>query len=488
MPTPPPSSTVPPLAPRLSSCWRDFLADPQLPSALIHGLGSPLNLVMPDRLLRNAEAFAAVYRRLRLRGSLYFAHKANRSTALVRRIAASGVGVDVASVGELQHALGAGVPGARIMATGPKGDDFLWLSATAGAIVNADSVEELERLGRLVRRHGLPSVRVMIRLSGFAPVGVTVLSRPSRFGVGADVVEGALAVLDRHREQLVLHGLAFHLDTTGLNEKALAVEGCLLALSQCQARGHAPMAIDIGGGFGIAYLADPEQWHSYARALNDSVLGLRAPITWAGYGYGLKAERGAVRGTLGAYPSHREKAGPGYLEALLECEGPRLRRPLSTVLLESLVDLHVEPGRALLDQVGLTLASVREVRTGTDGSLLVGVDANRHDISAEEHGVLVDPLLLPGDGPRPERPVSAYLLGNLCLENDLITRRAVHLPATPRAGDLLAFANTGGYFMDFAATDALMQHRAATVAVRGASQGWRWCLDADYWPTQEGDQ
>ncbi|MFT4294160.1 MAG: hypothetical protein QM582_01975 [Micropruina sp.] len=488
MPTSPPSSTVPPLAPRLSSAWRDFLADRELPAALVGGLGSPLNLVMPDQLVRNAEAFAAVHRWLRLRGALYFAHKANRSTALVRRIAATGFGVDVASVGELQHALGAGVPGARIMATGPKGEDFLWLSGAVGAVVNADSVDELERLGTLIRRHRLPPVRVMIRLSGFAPVGVAVLSRPSRFGVPVDQLDGALESLDRYRRELVLHGLAFHLDTTGLEEKALAVEGCLLAMAQCQARGHAPAAIDIGGGFGVAYLDQPEQWHSYARALNDSVLGRRTPITWAGYGYGLKAERGAVRGTLGVYPSHRDKAGPAYLEALLEHHGPRLRRPLSTVLLESLVELHVEPGRALLDQVGLTLVSVREVRDGPDGSLLVGLDANRHDVSAEEHGVLVDPLLLPAGGVRTGQPVSAYLLGNLCLENDLITRRAVHLPAPPRPGDLLAFANTGGYFMDFAATDALMQHRAATVAVRAAGSGWRWCLDADYWPTEGEEQ
>lgn len=446
-----------------------------------------MNLVMPDQLLRNADAFVAVHRKFRLGGSVYFAHKANRSTALVRRIAASGVGVDVASTGELQHALGAGVPGARIMATGPKGDDFLWLSATAGAIVNADSADELDRLGRLVVEHRLPPVRVMVRMAGFSSVGVTVLTRPSRFGVGPAELGEALDVLDRRREQLVLHGLAFHLDTTALNEKALAVEGCLLAMEQCRARGHAPTAVDVGGGFGVAYLADPEQWHAYAHALTASVLGQRAPITWAGYGYGLKAERGAVRGTLGVYPSHRDKAGPGYLEALLESEGPGLRRPLATILLESLVDLHIEPGRALLDQVGVTLAAVREVRAGADGRLCVWLDANRHDISAEEHGVLVDPLLLPADPPRVNEPVSAYLLGNLCLENDLITRRAVHLPSVPRPGDLLAFANTGGYFMDFAATDALMQPRAATVAVRSAGDGWRWCLDAEYWP-EGGDR
>jgi diaminopimelate decarboxylase len=78
--------------------------------------------------------------------------------------------------------------------------------------------------------------------------------------------------------------------------------------------------------------------------------------------------------------------------------------------------------------------------------------------------------------------VGVYLTGNLCLEDDLITRRQVFLPGLPAPGDLLAFVNTAGYFMDFRADQALMQPIARKVAVWPAAGGWHWCLDEDYWP------
>jgi diaminopimelate decarboxylase len=82
-----------------------------------------------------------------------------------------------------------------------------------------------------------------------------------------------------------------------------------------------------------------------------------------------------------------------------------------------------------------------------------------------------------------------YLAGNLCLEADLITRRMVFLPRLPRAGDLLAFANTAGYAMDFHAHSAQRQPIARTVAVVQDGGSWRWCLDDEYWPiTRPGEQ
>lgn len=484
------SSTAParPLTPRLDDRWRALLSERSLITSLVAGIGSPVNLLMPDLLVANAADYRSVYERHRLRGSIYFAHKANRSSALIRRLAGSGIGVDVASVGELQHTLAAGVPGTMIMATGPKPAEYLWLAARVGAIVNADSAEELDLLGRLVDDHELSPVRVMIRLSGFPSVGVAVLSRPSRFGVPVPDLGRALDALDRHRDRLSLHGLAFHLDTNSLNEKALAVETCLLALSDCRSRGHAPSAIDIGGGFGVSYLADRDAWLSYTDELSASVLGRRPPMTWAGHGYGLRAERGALRGTPGVYPGFREIAGARYLEELLSADGPTLGRGLSTLLLENLVEVHVEPGRALLDQVGLTVLRVDDVRQGPDGQLMINVAGNAHDISMEDHGVLIDPILIPvGRQPSPS-PSSGYLLGNLCLESDLLTRRAVQLSALPRPGDLLAFANTAGYFMDFAANDALMQPTARKVVVEHDGTGWQWCLDEQYWPLRRSNR
>ncbi|MEV8598787.1 Y4yA family PLP-dependent enzyme [Streptomyces griseoviridis] len=486
------------LRPRVDPPLASLLEDAPFLHSLADALGSPLNVLIPEVAAENAERFGAVYRRHHLSGRVYFAHKANRSSALVRRLAAcdpSAVGIDVASLAELRHALGCGFTGDRVMATGPKDPEFLWLAARVGATVNVDSVTELEQLAALAGAHGLGRTRVLVRLSGFesdhgpAGAGTRVLSRRSRFGTPVAEREAMWAALERHADSVELVGLAYHLDTTGLEEKGRALERCVLLMDECRARGFAPRVVDIGGGFGVGYVEDAAEWERWTTALSEAVLGLRPPLTWRGHGYGLRNDNGAVRGAAALYPAHRPLAGPGYLDELLSRRSPVLGRASATLLLEHLHDLYVEPGRALVDQCGLSLARVLEVRPlGDDpGRYLVRVGMNAADVSLEEHGVLVDPVTLPRGGPRHEAadggPVGVHLVGNLCLEADLITRRLVFLPHLPRVGDLLAFVNTAGYVMDFHAHHAQRQPSARTVAVsREAGGTWRWCPDENYWP------
>ncbi|MFV2118197.1 alanine racemase [Streptomyces sp. Act-28] len=479
------------LAPRLEPRLAALLGSPAFLHSLATALGSPLNLVLPDQIADNVRGFRDVYVRHRLTGLICFAHKANRSSALVRRLAATGpgdaVGIDVASLGELQHALGGGLTPDRIVATGPKDPDYLWLAARTGVTVAVDSPAELTSLAALVERFRLPRVPVLPRLSEFTAPGTRVLTRRSRFGTPVDDAGTLLDLVEKHREQVEFTGVSYHLDTMALAEKAVALEGCLRVLDEARRRGLRPRAVDIGGGFGVDYLADGAQWERYTTELTRALLGRRAPLTWEGHGYGLRGENGTLRGSLGVYPGHRPVAGARYLDELLAQTAPSLGRPLATLLLENLYDLHTEPGRALTDQCGLTLARVLETRTTAAGERLVRLAANARDIGLEDHGLLLDPVLLPGGPEGPGRggpPVGAYLLGNLCLESDLISRRLVFLEREPRPGDLLAFANTAGYFMDFTADHALHQPIARKVAVyRDGDDGpWNWCLDEQYWP------
>ncbi|WP_149180719.1 alanine racemase [Streptomyces sp. TRM49041] len=480
------------LAPRLESRPAALLDSPAFLHPLITALGSPLNVVLPDQLADNVRRFRDVYARHRLTGRICFAHKANRSSALVRRLAATApatatattTGIDVASLGELQHALGGGFTPDRIVATGPKDPDFLWLAARTGVTVAVDSPAELAALAALVERFGLPRVPVLPRLSEFTAPGTRILTRRSRFGTPAAEADTLLDLVEKHHGSVEFTGVSYHLDTMALAEKAVALEACLKVLDESRRRGLRPRAVDIGGGYGADYLADGDQWERYTTELTRALLGRREPITWEGHGYGLRGENGTLRGALGVYPGHRPVAGPRYLDELLTQTAPSLARPLATLLLENLYDLHTEPGRALVDQCGITLARVVEVRETAAGEPLVRLAANARDVGLEDHGLLVDPVLVPreprGEGP----PVGVYLLGNLCLESDLISRRTVFLPSAPRPGDLLAFANTAGYFMDFTADHALHQPIARKVAVYRDGDGgpWAWCLDEQYWP------
>jgi diaminopimelate decarboxylase len=475
------------LEPRVSLRVSSLLGSPGLLHALADALGSPLGLVLPDQIGENVERFQSVYRKHHLSGRFFLAHKANRSSALLRRLVTTGAGVDVASLGELQHALGCGFAAAMIMATGPKGPEFLWLAAQTGVTVSLDSSVELDQLAALVRTHGLPRVRVLLRLSGFESPGVKVLTRRSRFGSPVRELDAVLKTVERYGDAVELIGVAYHLDTTSPAEKAIALEGCLIALEECRARGLAPRAVDIGGGFGVNYLADRTQWERYTTELANAVLGSRPSLTWDGHGYGLREEGGTLRGTLGLYPAYRPVAGERYLDDLLSRPAMAFGgRKLATLLLEHLYDLYAEPGRALLDQCGLTLAKVIETRDTGTGPLWVRVAATAGDIGLEDHGVLMDPVLLPRGPGTPDDatgPVAVHLFGSLCLESDLITRRIVFLPRRPAPGDLMAFVNTAAYCMDFHATLAQRQPVARKVAVwQDGDGGWHWCLDEQYWP------
>ncbi|GAA4059672.1 Y4yA family PLP-dependent enzyme [Streptomyces shaanxiensis] len=490
------------LEPRLEARLRSLLDSPDLLHTLADALGSPLNLVVPDQLADNLQQFRSVYGKHHLVGQVFLAHKANRSSALLRRLAATDAGVDVASLEELQHALGAGLTPDRITATGPKNPEFLWLAARTSVTVSLDTRGELDQLATLVRKYALPRVRILLRLSGFEASGVRVLSRRSRFGTPVGELDPLLEAVERHADVADLVGVAYHLDTTSLTEKATALEGCLRVLEECRSRGLRPRAVDIGGGFGVNYLADGGQWERYTTELTEAVLGTRPPLTYGGHGYGLRSEAGTVRGTLGLYPAHRPVAGAHYLDELLAHPAASFDgRPLAALLLEHLYDLHTEPGRALLDQCGLTLTKVLEVRDQeaggppaqdreAGGPLAVRLAAKADDVALEEHGVLMDPVVVPrnpagaGVGPATgTAPVAVHLFGSRCLESDLITRRTVFLPRRPEPGDLLVFANTAGYCMDFHATRAQHQPVARKVAAWQEGDTWRWCLDDQYWPT-----
>ncbi|GAA3369858.1 hypothetical protein GCM10017744_091280 [Streptomyces antimycoticus] len=305
-----------------------------------------MGVVLPDQIGENVELFRSVYRKHHLSGQIFLAHKANRSSALLRGLVTTEAGVDVASLGELQHALGCGFGPERVMATGPKSPEFLWPAARTGATIGLDSPAELDQLAALVRIQGLPRVRVLLRLSGFEPSGVKVLTRRSRFGIPIGELDAVLKTVGRYDHAVELTGVAYHLDTTSPAEKAVALEGCLMALEECRGRGLAPRAVDIGGGFGVNYLADHAQWERYTTELANAVLGRCPPLTWGGHHYGLRDEDGTLRGALGLYPAYRPVAGERYLDDLLSRPATAFGgRELATLLLEHLYDLYAEPGR-----------------------------------------------------------------------------------------------------------------------------------------------
>jgi len=469
----------------LSASERAFVSNPAAALQLLAAFGSPLNVVFPGEARENYRRFVALLGELEIDGALLYAQKANKSLALLRELVFAGAGANNASLAELQRALGNGCPAERAEAGGPKTDEYLALACFSGALINVDSLSELRVLQTTAERLGRPA-RVILRLSGFRSQGVQILSKPTRFGIQVDHVHDALALLAAHPATFSFEGLSYHLDTVAIAEKSVALDGLVRTTLAAMEHGLRVQLLDIGGGFKVNYLESQLEWENYMTALREALLGKTAPLTWQGAGFGLREERGVISGNLNMYSYYDNPVQEHYLRELLEQRSSETGSSFAEFFRETRVRLLLEPGRALLAGAGMTLARVVEVSHTAEGDTLVRLDMNRADITIQDLELFVDPTLLPAAAmlERPALDDGCFLIGNLCLESDFVSRRKVFLPSTPAPGDILAFANSAGYIMDFNAHQAALQRIAEKVAVyQDATGAWRWTRDENYWPS-----
>jgi len=159
-------------------------------------------------------------------------------------------------------------------------------------------------------------------------------------------------------------------------------------------------------------------------------------------------------------------------------------RTVARVLRENMLELWLEPGKALVDHAGLTLASVEFTKEAADGSVLVNLDLSRDKICPAGQEVMLDPVLL-YQTPAPPAPepggvrTGVFFAGNLCLERDMIFNRLAFVDRVPGPGDIVAFINTAAYQMDLSASAALMQRRPGRAVVRADAAGG-WAAHADH--------
>lgn len=469
------------LPPRIHPDVDAFLADGDAVAELLSEVGSPLNVVFPDLLRENVTAFRRVLTEHGLRHRICFAHKANQSRLLVAAAAAEGIAVDVASPGEWANARAAGVEVGDLIVTGPKGPAFLEFLVSAGAVVIVDNPWELDQLIRLVRRRVLPAgtdasggearVRILVRISGFAARGPHATpTRVSRFGIPVDAVDALLEAVHAAREVIDLLGVAFHVDSNAVSDKVTAIDTCLEIVERAWHRGLSPRVLDLGGGFGQVHLENPQAYEDYSLAVRRGLIGAGPPMTWDGNQFGYRIEPGgAVTGTPTFHRYANAVPGPRFLADILTASLPGHHgRTVSEVLRDNLIEVWIEPGRALVDQAGVTLTTVQFTTIAADGSRLVHLDLSRDKICPADQEVLVDPLVIPrttGTGRTGSAPVGVFFAGCLCLERDMVYQHLTLLDRLPEPGDIIAFVNTAAYQMDLSASEALLHPRPARVGV-----------------------
>ncbi|MFI6952875.1 alanine racemase [Nocardia sp. NPDC050408] len=465
--------------------------------------GSPIHLVFPQVYAENLKRLRAVLDGKGARYRICYAHKVNQSRALVRTAEQAGIAIDVASPQELASAIGAGFGPARIEVTGPKGEAFLRDLIDCGVTINVDNLWELRRITELAGDRA--RVPVLLRVSGFDETAV------SRFGVPLAHVDEALDLLSANRQRIAFLGFAFHIDSGDAAERIRAIDACLELVERAYAYGLGPSVLNIGGGFRQVFTDDADRFDGYVRALRESLLGRGESMSWSNNTFGYHVDDGAVHGIPVFHKYANTVPATRMLDDLLGASLERHGgRSVAQVTGDNMLDIWLEPGKALVDHAGVTVSRVEFVKELADGTVLVNLDLSRDQVTPADQEVMVDPVVLPGvaqmpstapvrgDGVTPlrsaadtmptSRPavesgaVGVYFAGRLCLERDLITNHKVWLPECPRQGDLVIFPNTGAYHMDLSAASASMHALPAKLAVVHRGDSFQVYRDTDYEP------
>ncbi len=349
-----------------------------------------------------------------------FAVKANPALAVVAHLRRCGIGADVASGGELETVLRAGVQPAAIAMTGPgKRDAELSAAVSAGVgVITVESPGELKRLEVVATAAGVRQ-RILLRLAVSEDARLETIRLiggvEGKFGMPlATLTETARAAANSpHLELLGLHAFgASNLRDADLLADHVA-ELVEIARRVAGDAGFPLRLVDSGGGLGIPY------------AEGEPPLDL---------------------GRLG--------------RRLAEM---RSRWDLDAGLRE--MEVLLEPGRFLVGPAGAYVARVVDVK-GPDSAPVAILDGGinhvvRPALVRSEHRLAV----LATDAVRALVPTT--VAGPLCTGLDVFATGAM-LPR-PRVGDLVALLDLGAYGFTESMPFFLSHPTAAEVAVKGGN-------------------
>jgi len=194
---------------------------------------------------------------------LAYAVKANPNPFVLERIAALGLGADIASGGELERALAAGIEPARIVFTGPgKRDSELAAAVSAGVgLITVESPNELRRLESIATATGRRT-SILLRHSldpdDAAPAEAVPIigdAGAGKFGMDDDDLRASVrAALGS--PWLDLHGIhAF--GASNVRDAAAIVRHVMQTMAfgrdLAAELGFSLRIVDVGGGLGIPY-------------------------------------------------------------------------------------------------------------------------------------------------------------------------------------------------------------------------------------------
>ena len=190
---------------------------------------------------------------------VHYAIKANANPEVLRLIAASGVGADCVSGGEIKAALEAGFPTRKIVFAGVGKADWEIEYALDNKIFcfNVESAEELAVIEELARKKETVAsiaLRLNPNIDAHTHEYITTGLSENKFGIPIEMLDGVLAQLQGYTHvQLV--GFHFHIGSQILNMEAFRVlcERINRLQDDLVKRNIQVKHINVGGGLGVDY-------------------------------------------------------------------------------------------------------------------------------------------------------------------------------------------------------------------------------------------
>ncbi len=475
--------------PIIESELQELIEDKEILNDLINTYGSPCNIIFPRNMKKNINDFREVLKNNNLKSKIFYAHKCNKSLSLVKEAKKNGICIDVASENELKDALCSGFKGESIEATGPKNKDFIILGLQHNITFNIDSFEELESIifysNEINKKE---KTNLLIRLKDFYSSEFKIVNKISRFGISIKSIDTVLQFVLDNIEQINFKGFSFHIDTAEIKEKIIAIENCIELFSKCYHIGLNPTVLDIGGGFKDNYIASKKEWDESISTLKQSISGIsNEKLTYNNNNFGINIQNGVLRGNLNIYEYYNDTVRAGYLDSILKTRILKYQnRTIAEILSDNMIELYIEPGKALLSDVGITISKVVYKKECDESTMFVGLDMKKTDILVGEQELFVDPIII-SNSKIESTNKGIYFIGNLCLENDLIYKHKVFPEFMPMQDDLALFVNTAGYFMDFNSSDTIKQRIATKVIIVKDKKGFKTYMDDTYNPYLLGD-
>ena len=343
-----------------------------------------------------------------------YAGKALLCRAMARLVHEEGLGIDVASSGELAIAMAGGVPASGLTLHGNNKSSAELDAAIAAGVgrIVIDSWDECDRVAALADEHGstcVVALRVNPGVAAATHRSVMTGHAASKFGVAIAGGEAAALVA---RIQATAH-----LELTGIHVHAgsqitdLEPLGQAIAAAAAVARDCGAADLIVGGGIGVAYTT-----------------GQRSTDI---------ADWGAV--------AHRAARASGFEGRIL-----------------------AEPGRTIAATAAATVYTIGTIKRLAEGTILLAIDGGISDNPRPAlYGSMYQPILV--DHPSIAEPALAgpyTVVGKNCESSDTFARD-IALPAAPRVGDLLCLPVTGAYTYSMASNYNGLCRPAVVMVTKG---------------------